>query len=51
LQTEWNAQGEQAFEDEALEVLPEDVHPLNVFGVLKEMKAKWVGELKAEPLL
>ena len=47
----WNAEGEQAFEYEAVEVLDEDVHALNVFGVLKEMKGKWVAELKAEPLL
>ena len=51
LQAEWNAEGEQAFEYEAVEVLDEDVHALNVFGVLKEMKGKWVAELKAEPLL
>ena len=51
LQAEWNAHGEQAFEYEALEVLPEDTHALNVFGVLKEMKGKWVAKLKAEPLL
>jgi len=51
LQAEWNALGEQAFEYEPLEVLGEDVHPLNVFGVLKEMKSKWMAQLKAEPLL
>jgi hypothetical protein len=51
LQAEWNAEGEQAFEYEAVEVLDEDVHPLNVFGLLKEMKGKWVAALKAEPLL
>jgi hypothetical protein len=51
LQAEWKAQGEQAFEYEALEVLDEGVHTLNVFGVLKEMKASWVARLKAEPLL
>jgi len=51
LQTEWNAHGEQAFEYEALEVLSEDVHALNVFGVLKEMKSVWVARLNAEPLL
>ncbi len=51
LQAEWNAQGEQAFEYEALEVLDEDVHALNDFSVLKEMKGKWVAKLKAEPLL
>jgi hypothetical protein len=51
LQAEWTAKGEQAFEYEVLEVLDEDVHPLNVFGVLKEMKGKWVAELKAESLL
>jgi hypothetical protein len=51
LQTEWNAEGEQTFEYEALEVLNEDVHPLNVFGLLKEMKSTWVARLNAEPLL
>jgi hypothetical protein len=51
LQAEWNALGEEAFEYEALEVLAEDVHPVNVFGVLKEMKSKWVAQLNAEPLL
>jgi hypothetical protein len=51
LQAEWTAKGVEAFEYEALEVLSEDVHPLNVFGVLKEMKAKWVARLNAEPLL
>jgi hypothetical protein len=51
LQAEWNAQGEQAFEYEVLEVMDEDVHALNVFGVLKELKGKWVEELKAEALL
>ena len=48
LQAEWNALGEEAFEYETLEALSEDVHPLNVFGELKEMKSKWVAELKAE---
>ncbi len=42
LQAEWNARGENTFEYEAVEVLDEDVHSLNVFGLLKEMKAKWV---------
>jgi hypothetical protein len=51
LQTEWNAQGEPAFEYEAVEVLDEDVHPMSVFGVLKEMKSKWLAKLNAEPLL
>ena len=51
LQAEWNTEGEQAFEYEAVEVLDEDVHTLNVFGVLKEMKGKWVAQLNAEPLL
>jgi hypothetical protein len=51
LQSEWNMQGEHGFEYEALEVLDEDLHPLNVFDLLKEMKSKWVAELKAEPLL
>jgi hypothetical protein len=51
LQAEWNAQGEQSFEYEAVELLDEDVHALNVFGELKEMKSKWVARLGAEPLL
>ena len=51
LQAEWNAHGEEAFGYDAVEVLDEDVHALNVFGVLKEKKSKWVAELNAEPLL
>jgi hypothetical protein len=51
LQTEWNAHSEQAFEYEAVEVLDEDVHSLNAFEVLKEMKSKWVAKLGAEALL
>jgi hypothetical protein len=51
LQAEWNAHGESAFGYEAVEVLDEDVHALNVFGVLKELKGTWVVRLGAEPLL
>jgi hypothetical protein len=51
LQAEWTAKGEQAFEYETLEVLDEEVHPVNMSGVLKEKKGKWVAELNAEALL
>jgi len=51
LQAEWNAQGEQAFEYEVLEALGDDVHPLNVVALLKEMKGAWVARLSATPLL
>jgi hypothetical protein len=51
LQAEWNAQGEQAFEYEVLEALGDDVHPLNVATLLKEMKSAWIAKLSATPLL
>jgi hypothetical protein len=51
LQAEWNARGEQVFEYEVLEALGDDVHPLNVTALLKEMKSAWVARLSATPLL
>jgi hypothetical protein len=51
LQAEWNARGEQAFEYEVLEALGDEVHPLNVTALLKEMKSAWVAKLGATPLL
>ena len=51
LQAERNAQGEQAFEYEVLEALGDDVHPLNVAALLKEMKSAWVAKMSATPLL
>lgn len=50
LQTEWNAQGESAFQYEILGQLDEDVHPLGVDNRLKEMKADWIARLSAQPL-
>lgn len=51
LQTEWKTQGEQGFEYEVLEALGDDVHPLNVSALLKEMKSAWLARLGATPLL
>ena len=51
LQSEWNTQGEQAFEYKILEALDDDVHPLNIAALLKEMKSAWVARLNASPLL
>jgi hypothetical protein len=36
---------------EILDTLDDDVHPLNVFALLKEMKGAWVARLGASPLL
>ena len=51
LQAEWNARGEAAFEYEVVEVLDEDVHPLELAELLKACRAKWVAQLNAQPLL
>jgi hypothetical protein len=50
LQEEWNLQGEPAFQYEILDALDEDVHPLEVDGLLKEMKLDWTARLGAQPL-
>lgn len=50
LQDEWNAHGEAAFQYEMLDALDEDVHPLEVDGLLKELKNDWVARLGAQPL-
>jgi hypothetical protein len=50
LQEEWNAHGESAFQYEILEKLDEDVHPLEVFDLLKEKKNHWIEQLGAQPL-
>lgn len=51
LQTEWNAQGESAFQYEILSALEEDIHPLEIDDLLKEQKKNWVARLDAQPLL
>ena len=51
LQAEWNAHGEHSFAYEILDTLGDDVHPLNVGALLKEMKGAWVARLGASPLL
>jgi hypothetical protein len=51
LQAEWNKQDEESFEYEVLDLLDEDVHPLNVAALLKEKKSAWVAQLGASPLL
>ena len=50
LQAEWNAQGERAFVYEVLEVAKEDLHPLAVPDVLRELRRTWVEELGARAL-
>jgi len=50
LQEEWNTQGESAFQYEILGALEQDVHPLEVEGLLKEMKSSWVARFGAQPL-
>jgi len=51
LQAEWNAHGEESFAYEILDTLDDDVHPLNVVALLKEMKSAWVARLGASALL
>jgi len=50
LQEEWNAHGEPAFQYEILDGLEEDVHPLEVDSLLKQMKLNWIAQLGAQPL-
>jgi hypothetical protein len=47
LQSEWNANGEQAFAYEALETLDDDVSPLLLEEVLLERQKQWEKELGA----
>ena len=51
LQSEWNAQGEPAFQYEILETLDDDVSPLAVHDLLKETKRGWIAKFGARPLL
>ena len=50
LQEEWNLQGESAFQYEILDELNEDVHPLELVDLLKNMRSDWVARLGARPL-
>jgi hypothetical protein len=50
LQAEWNAHGEDAFEFEVLEILPDDVAAMNLRDVLKERKRLWAEKLGATAL-
>ncbi|MCZ2151510.1 MAG: GIY-YIG nuclease family protein [Bryobacterales bacterium] len=50
LQEEWNTHGESAFHYEALEKLPDDVHPLAISGLLQEKRKQWIAQTGAEPL-
>ena len=50
LQEEWKARGETAFEFEVLEVLPDDILPMELTGRLKDLKAAWAERLPARPL-
>lgn len=45
LQTEWNAQGEAAFEFVILETVPEDTPPLLLRDLLTERKRAWTEQL------
>ncbi|HNY39024.1 MAG TPA: GIY-YIG nuclease family protein [Bryobacteraceae bacterium] len=51
LQSEWDAQGEDAFEFSVLEALKEDVHELSVRDLLKEKQLDWAARLGARRLL
>jgi hypothetical protein len=47
LQSEWNAQGEQAFTYEILEKLDDDVHALALQDLLKTKQVEWIDRLGA----
>jgi hypothetical protein len=51
LQAEWDGQGEKDFKYDVLDLLDEDVHPLNVTALLKEKNISWLARLGASPLL
>ncbi|MFY9853842.1 MAG: GIY-YIG nuclease family protein [Terracidiphilus sp.] len=51
LQADWDAHGESAFEYEILDCTDEGIDPLLIDRILKEMKAAWVAQLGAQPLL
>lgn len=50
VQAEWNSAGRDSFEYEVLERLDDDVSALSLNDLLKEKKAHWVEQLKAQPL-
>lgn len=47
LQSEWNANGEEAFAFEVLETLDDDISPLLLKDVLRERQKHWENELRA----
>lgn len=51
LQEEWNTHGKTSFRYEILDRLDEDVHPLEIGGLLKGKKSDWTARLEAQPLL
>lgn len=50
LQAEWNTRGEDAFEFEIVETLPDDIAAMNLRDVLKEKKRYWAEKLGATAL-
>lgn len=51
LQSEWNANGEEAFTYEVLETLDDDVSPLLLKDLLRERQKHWEKKLGASVLL
>lgn len=51
LQQEWDELGEPTFEYEILDRLDAEVHAFEVNDRLKEKRARWVAQLKAQQLL
>jgi hypothetical protein len=51
LQREWNEHGEPSFQYEILQVLDDDLQPVEVPDLLKAAKAHWIEQLHAQPLL
>jgi hypothetical protein len=51
LQAAWNAHGEDSFSYEVLETLDDDVHPMELRGLLRSKQGEWVAKLGAAKLL
>jgi hypothetical protein len=51
LQAAWQAHGEPAFQFEILEELDEDVNPISVRDLLKDLKTRWAAQCGARTLL
>jgi hypothetical protein len=50
MQVDWDVHGEPTFQYEILDGIENDLHPLEIDGLLKEKKGDWMARLDARPL-